>query len=210
MHCLRRAQVDLLYEMLKTKTQFPLHRAVIHQREDVVFRFLLDYDQQIKVKINELDDDGYSPLFLALRAKNDSIAATLVDHKVRACCVCVCVLGGGGVRACVCVCVCVCGHARLCVACAAHAIHVFVCARCQLYTTRTSQYSHFNVRELVSLHPSQADVDGKIGSGLRLLQSAIDLSDTFAATFLIRQGANVNRADDETLLTPLHHAGNRQ
>ena len=84
MHCLRRAQVDLLYEMLKTKTQFPLHRAVIHQREDVVFRFLLDYDQQIKVKINELDDDGYSPLFLALRAKNDSIAATLVDHKVRA------------------------------------------------------------------------------------------------------------------------------
>jgi len=72
---------DLLYEMLKTKTQFPLHRAVMHCREDVVFRFLLDFDMQLHVKVNELDETGSSPLFLALKAKNESIANTLVSHQ---------------------------------------------------------------------------------------------------------------------------------
>lgn len=80
----------------------------------------------------QLDADGLSPLLLALQAKNDSIASTLVDH--------------------------------------------------------------------------QANVDGQTGSGLRLLHSAIQGNDDFAAQFLIRQGADVNYPAQESMMTPLHFA----
>lgn len=71
---------ELLYEMLKMKTKYPLHRAILHQREDVVFMFLLEFDLELAVKINEKDDSGNSPLHLALLTKNESIGNTLVNH----------------------------------------------------------------------------------------------------------------------------------
>lgn len=40
----------LLYEMFKSKSGFPLHLAVRHHREDVVFLFLIEFNSQVKTK----------------------------------------------------------------------------------------------------------------------------------------------------------------
>ena len=40
----------LLYEMFKSKSGFPLHLAVRHHREDVVFLFLIEFNSQVKKK----------------------------------------------------------------------------------------------------------------------------------------------------------------
>lgn len=40
----------LLYEMFKSKSGFPLHLAVRHHREDVVFLFLIEFNSQVKQK----------------------------------------------------------------------------------------------------------------------------------------------------------------
>ena len=37
----------LLYNMFKAHTEFPLHLAIQHQREDVVFLFLIEYNSQV-------------------------------------------------------------------------------------------------------------------------------------------------------------------
>ena len=37
----------LLYEMFKAHTQYPLHLAIQHKREDVVFLFLIEYNLQV-------------------------------------------------------------------------------------------------------------------------------------------------------------------
>ena len=37
----------LLYEMFKAHTKFPLHLAIQHKREDVVFLFLIEYNLQV-------------------------------------------------------------------------------------------------------------------------------------------------------------------
>ena len=37
----------LLYEMFKSKSGFPLHLAVRHHREDVVFLFLIEFNSQV-------------------------------------------------------------------------------------------------------------------------------------------------------------------
>lgn len=37
----------LLYEMFKSKSGFPLHLAVRHHREDVVFLFLIEFNPQV-------------------------------------------------------------------------------------------------------------------------------------------------------------------
>ena len=37
----------LLYEMFKSKSDFPLHLAVRHHREDVVFLFLIEFNPQV-------------------------------------------------------------------------------------------------------------------------------------------------------------------
>ncbi len=37
----------LLYTMFKAKTKFPLHSAVRLKREDVVFLFLIEYNQEV-------------------------------------------------------------------------------------------------------------------------------------------------------------------
>ena len=40
----------LLYEMFKSKSGFPLHLAVRHHREDVVFLFLIEFNSQVEQK----------------------------------------------------------------------------------------------------------------------------------------------------------------
>lgn len=39
---------------IKHKTQFVLHRAIKHSREDVVFLFLIEFDLQLREKLNEV------------------------------------------------------------------------------------------------------------------------------------------------------------
>jgi hypothetical protein len=37
----------LLYQMFKTKTEYPLHTAIRTKREDVVFLYLIEFDAQV-------------------------------------------------------------------------------------------------------------------------------------------------------------------
>ncbi|XP_025829118.1 rabankyrin-5, partial [Agrilus planipennis] len=71
----------LLYEMLKSKTQFPLHSAVRLLREDVVFLYLVDNSTKLNNSINTWDPNGELPLDLALRAHNFNIASTLLQYN---------------------------------------------------------------------------------------------------------------------------------
>lgn len=72
----------LLYKMFKTKSDHPLHVAIRMRREDVVFLFLIEYDSQLSVKLNEVDHRGDLPLDLALIDRQESIAETLILQKV--------------------------------------------------------------------------------------------------------------------------------
>ncbi|XP_065170447.1 rabankyrin-5 isoform X2 [Atheta coriaria] len=71
----------LLYKMLKSKTQLPLHAAVRLQREDVVFLCLVENASRLSDIVNVWSPSGELPLDLALRAKNESITKTLVQHN---------------------------------------------------------------------------------------------------------------------------------
>ncbi|XP_047142037.1 rabankyrin-5 isoform X3 [Hydra vulgaris] len=72
----------LLYEMFKTKSNFPLHFAVRHHREDVVFLYLIEHNLQIPAKLNEIEPhSGLLPLQIALKERQESIAKTLVLHN---------------------------------------------------------------------------------------------------------------------------------
>ncbi|XP_041096935.1 rabankyrin-5 [Polyodon spathula] len=72
---------QLLYKMIKSKTEFPLHKAIRLEREDVVFLYLIEMDSQLPGKVNELDSNGDLALDLALSRRLDSIASTLVNSK---------------------------------------------------------------------------------------------------------------------------------
>ncbi|XP_023688715.1 rabankyrin-5 isoform X1 [Paramormyrops kingsleyae] len=72
---------QLLYKMIKSKTEFPLHKAIKVEREDVVFLYLIEMDSQLPGKLNELDNNGDLALDLALSRKLESIATTLVNNK---------------------------------------------------------------------------------------------------------------------------------
>lgn len=49
----------LLYEMFKSKSGFPLHLAVRHHREDVVFLFLIEFNPQvISMLENKISSSG--------------------------------------------------------------------------------------------------------------------------------------------------------
>ncbi|KAE8625106.1 hypothetical protein XENTR_v10006160 [Xenopus tropicalis] len=72
---------QLLYKMIKSKTQFPLHKAIKLEREDVVFLYLIEMDSQLPGKLNELDQNGDLSLDLALSRRLESIATTLVNNK---------------------------------------------------------------------------------------------------------------------------------
>ena len=37
----------LLYDMFKAHSEFPLHLAIQHQREDVVFLFLIEFNSKV-------------------------------------------------------------------------------------------------------------------------------------------------------------------
>ncbi|XP_060560051.1 rabankyrin-5-like, partial [Ruditapes philippinarum] len=72
----------LLYKMFKAKSDYPLHTAIRAKREDVVFLYLIEYDSQLSIKLNEVDNQGDLPLDLALKSKQESVAQTLVGHGV--------------------------------------------------------------------------------------------------------------------------------
>lgn len=72
---------QLLYKMFKSKTPFPLHKAIKVEREDVVFLYLIEMDSQLPAKLNELDQNGDLALDLALSRKLESIATTLVSSR---------------------------------------------------------------------------------------------------------------------------------
>ncbi|XP_061754275.1 rabankyrin-5 isoform X2 [Nerophis ophidion] len=72
---------QLLYKMIKSKTDYPLHKAINVEREDVVFLFLIEMDSQLPGKLNEVDNNGDLALDLALSRKLESIATTLVNNK---------------------------------------------------------------------------------------------------------------------------------
>ncbi|XP_062587167.1 rabankyrin-5-like isoform X2 [Saccostrea cucullata] len=72
----------LLYQMFKTKSEHPLHTAIRAKREDVVFLYLIEFDAQLVEKLNEVDNRGDLPLDLALSSRQESVAMTLVNHKV--------------------------------------------------------------------------------------------------------------------------------
>ncbi|XP_037664488.1 rabankyrin-5 isoform X2 [Choloepus didactylus] len=72
---------QLLYKMFKSKTEYPLHKAIKVEREDVVFLFLIEMDSQLPGKLNEVDHNGDLALDLALSRRLESIATTLVNHK---------------------------------------------------------------------------------------------------------------------------------
>lgn len=72
---------QLLFKMIKSKTEFPLHKAIKVEREDVVFLYLIEMDSQLPGKLNELDNNGDLALDLALSRKLESIATTLVNNK---------------------------------------------------------------------------------------------------------------------------------
>jgi ankyrin repeat protein len=71
----------LLYKMLKSKTQLPLHSAVRLQREDVVFLCLVENSTKLSDVVNVWSPGGELPLDLALRSHNESVATTLVQHN---------------------------------------------------------------------------------------------------------------------------------
>ncbi|XP_033101064.1 rabankyrin-5-like isoform X2 [Anneissia japonica] len=72
----------LLYKMFKAKTTFPLHTAIRHRREDVVFLYLIEFDALLPDKLDEVDENGDLPLDLALSSKQESVASELIKHKV--------------------------------------------------------------------------------------------------------------------------------
>lgn len=39
---------QLLYKMIKSKTEYPLHKAIKVEREDVVFLYLIEMDSQVR------------------------------------------------------------------------------------------------------------------------------------------------------------------
>lgn len=41
---------QLLYKMIKSKTEYPLHKAIKVEREDVVFLYLIEMDSQVSAR----------------------------------------------------------------------------------------------------------------------------------------------------------------
>lgn len=47
-------EAALLYELIKEKTRYPLHRAIMLSREDVIFLYLLEHDHDLSQRIDEV------------------------------------------------------------------------------------------------------------------------------------------------------------
>ena len=72
---------ELVYQMLKSKASYPLHSAIKLKREDVVFLYLIEFNSELSVKLNEVDSEGRLPLDLSLELQEDGISRSLVEHK---------------------------------------------------------------------------------------------------------------------------------
>ncbi|XP_064544438.1 rabankyrin-5 isoform X1 [Drosophila montana] len=70
----------LLFKMLKNKTKYPLHSAVRLLREDVVCLCLAENNTMLPELVNSLSEHGQLPLQMALSAKSNQIAHTLVNN----------------------------------------------------------------------------------------------------------------------------------
>ncbi|XP_006559924.2 rabankyrin-5 isoform X2 [Apis mellifera] len=71
---------SLLYKLLQTKSKYPLHAAVRIMREDVVFLYLVENNSGLTKAVNALDHKGETPLEVALKSRQPSLARTLVEH----------------------------------------------------------------------------------------------------------------------------------
>lgn len=71
----------LLFQMFKSKTNFPLHTAIRIRREDVVFLFLIEFNSNLSAKVNEFDKQDDLPLDLALRSGQETVANNLLKHE---------------------------------------------------------------------------------------------------------------------------------
>lgn len=170
----------LLNDMLKRKSDYPLHHAIRLGREDVVFLILIEHDLDIAAYIDRPDEAGVTPLHYALTGRHAGIAGTLVRHLS-------------------------CGHCSrqrtppnpLPPPLRHHPIRPFRVSSdhsvpCMASPPGPNQVSH------------GCNVNARRGAdGLSLLHWAIDQADTFAAEFLVNNGADVN-ALTPAEQTPLH------
>ncbi|XP_058788653.1 rabankyrin-5 [Phymastichus coffea] len=72
---------SLLYQLLKAKSEYPLHFAVRLEREDVVFLYLVEHNAELDVAVNRLDNKGERALEVALATRQPGLARSLVEHK---------------------------------------------------------------------------------------------------------------------------------
>ena len=66
--------------MFKKRSEFPLHLAIEHRRDDVVFLYLIEFSKTLTSCLAMRDPDGVLPLHLALVLRSDGIAETLIQH----------------------------------------------------------------------------------------------------------------------------------
>ncbi|XP_047363247.1 rabankyrin-5 isoform X1 [Vespa velutina] len=71
---------SLLYKLLQAKSTYPLHSAVRLIREDVVFLYLVENNAELPKAVNVVDQKGETALEVALKARQPSLARTLVEH----------------------------------------------------------------------------------------------------------------------------------
>ncbi|XP_017884422.1 rabankyrin-5 [Ceratina calcarata] len=76
---------SLLYKLLHAKSKYPLHAAVRLMREDVVFLYLVENDAGLTKAVNAVDNKGETPLEVALKTRQPSLARTLVEHGADLC-----------------------------------------------------------------------------------------------------------------------------
>ena len=73
----------LLYQMFKKRSEYPLHLAIEHRRDDVVFLYLIEFSKGLSSFLSQRDQNGVLPLHMALVLRNESIAETLIQHGSR-------------------------------------------------------------------------------------------------------------------------------
>ena len=70
-----------LFELIKSKTNFPLHTAITIRREDMVRLFLDEFKSNLSAKVNEFDEQDGLPLDMALKNDQKRVASNLLKHK---------------------------------------------------------------------------------------------------------------------------------
>lgn len=54
---------QLLYKMIKSKTEYPLHKAIKVEREDVVFLYLIEMDSQVSSSRKPSNNNNHFSFF---------------------------------------------------------------------------------------------------------------------------------------------------